>query len=189
MKSLKTFKQILRRAKSQKITVHVSLISYNNAKTTMMLFFGFATYMKTTKQSHFVRSTISKYLEINFCDITCREQKLICKTELFHRDRSWKIRNQRKAGDKLTMWASGSDCCLSAVQQHKPYRDIPPPPERRHGTEEDCTLSTPQRTKDRLQLAHYHPLHEEIFGFVFFFPQQNLHWIHPCEFEYLVDLV
>lgn len=57
------------------------------------------------------------------------------------------------------------DSCLSAVQQHKPYSNIPPPPERRHRTEEHCAFNcshTPQRTKKTPPLSHHHLHHEEM---------------------------
>lgn len=76
--------------KSKRITVQDSLRSNNNTKITVLLFwFAIATYIKITKQSHFVKYTIAKYLKIDFCDITCTEQKLICKhltTKLLNHD-------------------------------------------------------------------------------------------------------
>lgn len=109
--------------------------------------------MKISKQSEFVQYSIAKsifFKKKHLCGIPCTEQMLIW--EQLMSELSWKTRNQRKAGDQLTMWVSGSGCYPSAVQQHKPYSDIPCPPPLNgmHGRGEDCAAQTPQRRKDRV---------------------------------------
>lgn len=143
--------------------------------------------MKTSKQSEFVQYSIAKSIfKKHLCGISCTEQKLVW--EQLMSELSWKTRNQRKAGDKLTMWVSGSGCYPSAVQQHKPYSDIPcpAPPQTLHPPVMACTgeqrtvpltAQTPQRRKDHV---HSHisigSIGESFFHLFFLEPFNRAHF-------------